>query len=133
MSRSSSTEVFLGKGVLKICSKFIGEKTMRSMISINMQGNVIETTLQHGCASVNLLYIYSTPLNKKLSRGLFLCVCTSSFFWRYFQSSNSIWALIRKKTLKSKQPYQVYIRFSPKIFAKFLSSLRVFFWHRIKQ
>ena len=59
---------------------------MRSMISIKMQGNVIETTLQHGCSSVNMLYIYSTLFNKKPSRGLFLCVCTSSFFGDIFKA-----------------------------------------------
>ena len=34
--RSSPPEVFLGKGVLKICSKFTGEKTCRSAISIKL-------------------------------------------------------------------------------------------------
>ena len=32
--RSSSPEVFLGKDVLKICSKFTGEHPCRSVISI---------------------------------------------------------------------------------------------------
>ena len=32
--RSSPSEVFLGKGVLKICSKFTGEHPCRSAISI---------------------------------------------------------------------------------------------------
>ena len=34
--RSSSPEVFLGKRVLKICSKFTGEQTCRSAISIKL-------------------------------------------------------------------------------------------------
>ena len=34
--RSSHQEVFLGKGVLNICSKFIGEHPCRSMISIKL-------------------------------------------------------------------------------------------------
>ena len=34
--RSSSPEVFLGKSVLKICSKFTGEQTCRSVISIKL-------------------------------------------------------------------------------------------------
>ena len=33
-SRSSRPEVFLGKGVLKICNKFTGEHPYRSVISI---------------------------------------------------------------------------------------------------
>ena len=37
MNRSSSPpEVFLGKGVLKICSKFIGEHPCRSVISVKL-------------------------------------------------------------------------------------------------
>ena len=42
-TRSSPSEVFLGKGVLKICSKFTGEHSCRSAISIKLlfgkQGN----------------------------------------------------------------------------------------------
>ena len=34
---SSHPEVFLGKGVLKICSKFTGEHPCRSAISIKLQ------------------------------------------------------------------------------------------------
>ena len=34
--RSSPPEVFLGKGVLKICSKFTGEHPYRSAISIKL-------------------------------------------------------------------------------------------------
>ena len=34
--RSSRSEVFLGKGVLKICSKFTGEHPCRSVISIKL-------------------------------------------------------------------------------------------------
>ena len=35
--RSSHPEVFLGKGVLKICSKFTGEHPYRSVISIKLR------------------------------------------------------------------------------------------------
>ena len=38
-SRSSSSEVFLGKVVLKICSKFTGEHPCRSVISIKLLCN----------------------------------------------------------------------------------------------
>ena len=37
--RSSPPEVFLGKGVLKKCSKFIGEHPCRSAISIKLREN----------------------------------------------------------------------------------------------
>ena len=39
--RSSHPEVFLTKGVLKICSKFTGEHPYRSAISIKLQSNFI--------------------------------------------------------------------------------------------
>ena len=45
MDRSSRSEVFLGKGVPKICSKFTGEHTCQSVISIMLQSNFIEITL----------------------------------------------------------------------------------------
>ena len=52
--RSSPSEVFLGKGILNIYSKFIGEHLCRSVISIKLQSNFTEIVLQHVCSSVNL-------------------------------------------------------------------------------
>ena len=43
--RSSPPEVFLGKGVLKICSTFTGEHTCRSAISIKLLKVVINCDL----------------------------------------------------------------------------------------
>ena len=40
--RSSHSEVFLEKGILKICSKFTGEHPCRSVISIQLQSNFWE-------------------------------------------------------------------------------------------
>ena len=48
--RSSRSEVFLGKGVLKICSKFTGEHSSRSVILITLQNNFVEITIWHGCS-----------------------------------------------------------------------------------
>ena len=70
--RSSRPEVFLGKGVLKICSKFTGEHPCRSVISIKLQSSFIEIALRHGCSSVNLLHIFRTPFPKNTSWWLFL-------------------------------------------------------------
>ena len=70
--RSSSPEVFLGKGVLKICSKFTGEHPCRSAISIKLQSNFIEIALRHGCSPVNLLHIFRTPFHKNTSGWLLL-------------------------------------------------------------
>ena len=53
--RSSHPEVFLGKGVLKICSKFTGEHPCCSW-----------------CSSVNLLHIFKTPFTKNTSGALLL-------------------------------------------------------------
>ena len=58
--RGSRPEVFLRKGVLKICRKFTGEHPCRSVISIKLQSNFIEITLRHGCFPVNLLHIFRT-------------------------------------------------------------------------
>ena len=71
-SRSSRPEVFLRKGVLKICSKFTGEHPCRSVISTKLLSSFIKITLQHGCSPVNLLYIFRSPLPKNTSGGLLL-------------------------------------------------------------
>ena len=57
--RSSHPEVLLGKGVLKIYSKFTGEypcrcvisiQPCRRVISIKLQSNFVDITLWHGCS-----------------------------------------------------------------------------------
>ena len=48
--RSSRPEVFLVKGVQKICNKFTGEHPCRSVISIKLQSNFIEIILRHECS-----------------------------------------------------------------------------------
>ena len=63
-------EVFLTKSVMKICSKFTGEHTCRSVISIKLICNLIEITLQHECSPVNLLHILRTPFPENNSGGL---------------------------------------------------------------
>ena len=72
--RSSHPEVFLRKGVLKICSKFTGEHPCRSVISIKLLCRItlIEITLRHGCSSVNLLHIFRTPFLKNTFGRLLL-------------------------------------------------------------
>ena len=65
---SSPSEVFLGQGVLKICSKFTGEHPCRSAISIKL----FEITLWDGYSPVNLLHIFRTPFYKNTSGGLLL-------------------------------------------------------------
>ena len=76
--RSSSSKVFLRKGVLKICSEFTGEHPCRSAISIKLQSNFIEIALQHGCSPVNLLRIFRTPFAKNNSGRLPLSLLKGS-------------------------------------------------------
>ena len=67
--RSSRPEVLLGKGVLKICSKFTGEHPCRSAISAKLLCNFIEIALRNGCSPVNLLHIFRTPFLLKNTSG----------------------------------------------------------------
>ena len=69
-NRSSHPQVFIGKGILKICSKFTGEPPCQSVISIRLQSNFIEVTLWHGCSPVTLLHIFRTPFLKNTSGQL---------------------------------------------------------------
>ena len=68
--RSSRPEVLLGKGVVKICSKFTGEHPCRSAISIKLLCNCIEIALRHGCSPVNLLHIVRTLFPRNTSGWL---------------------------------------------------------------
>ena len=66
-NRSSRSEVFLGKGVLKICSEFTGEHPCRSVISTKLLCNFYEITLRRGCSPVNSMHIFRTPFLKSTS------------------------------------------------------------------
>ena len=70
--KSSPAEVFSGKGVLKICSKFTGERPYGSAILIKLQSNFIEITLRHEYSPVNLLHIFRKPFCKNTTRWLFV-------------------------------------------------------------
>ena len=72
--RSSCSELFLVKGVLKICSKFTGEYPCPSVISIKWLRNFIEITLWHGCSPVNLLHVFKTLFTKNTSGWLLLLI-----------------------------------------------------------
>ena len=73
---SSSPEVFIGKGVLKICDKSTGGHPFLSAISIKLQSSFIEFAVRHGCSPVNLLHILRTPFLKNTSGGLVLIIGT---------------------------------------------------------
>ena len=76
--RSSQPELFLGKGVLNICSKFTGQHPCRSTISTKLLCNFIEITIRHGCSPVNLLYNFRTPFLKNASEWLLLQLVMTS-------------------------------------------------------
>ena len=57
--------MFLEKGVLKICSRFTGERPCRRLISIKLLCSFTEITLQHGCFPVNLPHIFRTPFTSE--------------------------------------------------------------------
>ena len=69
--RSRPPEVFLGKDVLKICSKYTGEYPCRSAISTKLQSNFIEIRLQNRFSPVNLLHIFRTSFLKNAFWWLF--------------------------------------------------------------
>ena len=71
-SRSGYPEVFLVKGVLKICSKFTGEHPCGTVIPIKLQSNFIEITFRHGCFPVNLLHIFTLSFTNNNSQWLLL-------------------------------------------------------------
>ena len=74
--RNSHPEVFLGKGILKIWSKFTGGHRYRNVISIKLHWNFIEIALRHGCSPANLLHIFRTPFSRKTSGWLLLNLVT---------------------------------------------------------
>ena len=80
--------MFLGKGVLKICSKFTGEHPCRGAISVKLLCNFNEIALRHGCSPVNLLHIFRTPFLKNVSRWLLLTLAISTYFWKQFAGFN---------------------------------------------
>ena len=63
-SEAFPSEVFLGKGVLKICRKFTGEHPGQRAISIKLFYNFTEIAHGHEGSPVNLLHILRTPFYK---------------------------------------------------------------------
>ena len=62
MSRSSHSEVFSLKGVLKMYIKFTGEQSSRNVISIHKVA--LQITLRHGCSPITLRYTFGTTFSK---------------------------------------------------------------------
>ena len=70
--RNYHSEVFLRKGVLKICCKLTGEHPCRSVISVKLLWNFIEIALCHGCSPANLLIVFRTPFQQNTPEWLLL-------------------------------------------------------------
>ena len=83
--RNSPPEVLLGKGFLKISSKFTWEHPCRSAPAIKLFYNFIEIALRHGCSPVNLLHIF----RKMLKLTVEIC----EYWWQY----TSIHCIITQK------------------------------------
>ena len=62
--RSSSLQVFLVKGVLNICSKFTGDHSYQSIISIKI-------TLPHGYSPANLLHFLYESWSRNIEQNNF--------------------------------------------------------------
>ena len=86
-SRSRPPEFFLGKVVLKICSKFAREHPCRILILIKLICNFnwnfcnfIEILVRNEYSHVNLLHIFRTPFYKNTYGELFLTDATFKNF-----------------------------------------------------
>ena len=87
--RSSHLEVFSEKGVLKICSKFMGEHPCRCVISIKLLYNFIELALRHRFSPVNFLHIFRTPFPKNTSGRLLLKLFKNTFSTEHLSATAS--------------------------------------------
>ena len=65
-SRSSHPEMFLGKCSKNMQQIYRWKNPCRSVVSMKLLCNFIETTFRHGCSPVNLLHIFRTPFLKNL-------------------------------------------------------------------
>ena len=89
--------MFLGKVVLKLCSKFTGEHPCRSPISVKIFCKFFEIALRHGRSPVNLRHIFRPPLN-----GWFLKVAFGHLNLAMQWESRGGLYFIRKKRKKKK-------------------------------
>ena len=100
--------MFLGKGVLKICSKFTGEHPCRSAISIKLQSNFIEIALWHECSPVNFLHIFRLSFSRNTSGWLLLYTfkcCQQKIFIETFYRFLKDLSKAVSHTSKSKKEY----------------------------
>ena len=96
--RSSHSEVFLGKGVLKIWSKFTREHPCRRAISITCI--FIEITFWHESSPVNLLHIFRTPFPMNTAGWLLLNAVYRHNQWtNFFMIGTSLMIVLKNEVL----------------------------------
>ena len=102
-TRSSHPVVFLEKSVMEICSKFTGEHSCWSVISIKSLCNFFEIALQHECSPVNLLHIFRTPFPRNTSGRLLLrnidYISNIAHFINFWQKAIYIWNKVHSSFL----------------------------------
>ena len=116
--RSSHPEVFLGKAVLKICSKFTWEHPCQNVILIKLLCNFIEITLQHGCSPVTLMHIFRTPFPQNTSEWLLLVRV------KWWDTHFVFWNLAKSRTSSIMESiclliWSVWVRHSERTFSAF--------------
>ena len=86
--KSSSLDMFLGKGVMKTCTKFTEEHPHRSAISI---------ALRHASFPVELMYIFRTYFIKTLMMG---CFCRfSHIYQKALQGKNTYFTIVTRNNI----------------------------------
>ena len=82
--------MFLGKGVLEICSKFTGEHPCRSAISIKLQSNFTEIILRHMFSCKFATYFRTTFFRNTSGRLLLNEVLNWNYFYRSYQCHSNV-------------------------------------------
>ena len=116
--------MFLGKGVLKISSKFTEKHPCWSAISIKLLCDFIKVTLRHGYSPVNLLHIFRTVFPTSMPGRLLLSLpkyiklhltnrfnqiqyaCCDNYF--FINEEMCFWIQTEMKTLKNTEYWLLF-------------------------
>ena len=127
--------MLLGKGALKICSKFTRESPWRRAISIKLQSNFNVITLRHVCSLV-IYCIFSedlllkTPLEGCFCKGeVILFIVTSQAFSLELSYEVNFYKGIFKDNSHFWEPLMSFLRFNKSYFSEHFSV--PFFWSAV--